>query len=354
MRGTLFCGALLTGLCCAAVSADDDAGEVYTDPEQAGVDYAFQGEYRGYQRALPTARSSEPIGLQVIARGDGKFDAVKYYGGLPGDGWWGGQSYSLSGELVDGVVPFYGDRYVIMIEDESGAVFDADGRMAGALTKVQRLSPTMHAPPPPGAIELFTEPADTSRWNGASTTEAGLLQAGCETAEAWGDFRLHAEFRLPFKPRATGQARGNSGFYLQGRYEVQVLDSFGLEGLANECGALYRTRAPDLNMCLPPLQWQTYDIVFRAPRFDDARVKLADARISVWHNGVLIHDDVRIPDKTGAGRSEGPEPFPTKLQDHGNPVVFRNIWLIPLDEPGAESWPEIPESTPPIPVAIVP
>lgn len=354
MHRILFFGVLLTGICSAVVAEDDDANAVYTDPDEAGVDFTIQGEYRGYQRALPTDRSSEPIGLQVIARGDGKFDAVKYYGGLPGNGWWGGQSFPLSGELVDGVVAFYGDRYVIVIENGGATVFDTDGRMAGTLTRVRRASPTMHAPPPPGAVALFTDPADTSRWNGASTTETGLLQAGCETADAWGDFRLHAEFRLPFKPHATGQARGNSGFYIQSRYEVQVLDSFGLEGLANECGALYRTRAPDLNMCLPPLQWQTYDIVFHSPRFDDAGVKIENARISVWQNGVLIQDDVEIPNKTGAGRPEGAQPLPTKLQDHGNPVVFRNIWLIPLNEPGAESWPEIRRRIPPIPVAIVP
>ena len=212
----------------------------------------------------------------------------------------------------------------------------------------------MNAPAPRGAIPLYSSGGDTSHWNGARTTESGLLQGGCETLDAYGDFRLHAEFRLPFKPHATGQERGNSGFYLQSRYEVQVLDSFGLEGLANECGALYRTQPPNLNMCLPPLQWQTYDIVFRAPRFDESGVKLQNAQISVWHNGIVVHDHFEIPNKTGSGRQEGPEPLPTKIQDHGNPVVFRNIWLIPLDEPDADAWPEIPGHARPLPVAITP
>ena len=152
--------------------------------------------------------------------------------------------------------------------------------------------------------------------------------AGTETTQTYTDFQLHAEFRLPFKPEARGQARGNSGFYLQSRYEVQVLDSFGLEGVENECGALYKTRRPDFNMCYPPLSWQTYDLDLTSPRFDAQGNKLADMRITVWQNGVMIHNNVEIPNKTGGGAQEGPTPLPTKLQDHGNPVVYRNIWLI--------------------------
>ena len=353
MRAVLICSTLLAGWwATVAIAADDAADEVYTDPEEAGVDFMFQGEYRGWQRALPTNRSSEPVGLQVIARGDGNFDAVKYYGGLPGSGWHGGDRFLLSGTLVDDVVQFFGERYTIVIEGGTADIFDADGRNAGTLTKARRGSPTLHAPAPPGAVPLFLDSADTSLWNGASITETGLLRAGCETADAYGDFRLHAEFRLPFKPHATGQARGNSGFYIQSRYEVQVLDSFGLEGLANECGALYRTQPPILNMCLPPLAWQTYDIVFQSPRFDDSGTKTRNARISVWHNGVTIHDDYELPNKTGNGRPEGPEPLPTKIQDHGNPVVFRNIWLISLDEPGVDAFPELPGDSRPLPLAV--
>lgn len=355
MRAVLF---LLTSLATmwttVGYAEDESDAEVYTDPAQAGVDFQYQGEYRGWQRSLPTDRSSEPIGLQVIARGDGHFDAVKFYGGLPGDGWWGGDRFLLSGELVDDVAQFIGDRYTIVVEPESASVYDEDGREAGRLAKVQRVSPTMNASPPPDAIRLFTEGGDLSHLKGAAVTESGLLQAGCETADAYRDFRLHAEFRLPFKPHATGQARGNSGFYLQSRYEVQVLDSFGLEGLANECGGLYKIKAPDVNMCLPPLQWQTYDLEFHSPRFDDAGMKVENARITVWQNGVLVQNDFRIPNKTGAGRPEGPKPLPTKIQDHGNPVVFRNIWLIPLEGSGTEGWPGIPGHAEPLPVALLP
>ena len=129
------------------------------------------------------------------------------------------------------------------------------------------------------------------------------------------------------KPR--GQARGNSGVYIQQRYEVQILDSFGLEGVENECGGLYTQTRPDLNMCLPPLAWQTYDIWFTPPQFDDDGKKTANARITALHNGYLIHHHREITAKTGGGKAEGPQPLPINLQDHGNPVMFRNIWIVP-------------------------
>jgi hypothetical protein len=128
-------------------------------------------------------------------------------------------------------------------------------------------------------------------------------------------------------PHARGQGRGNSGVYIQQRYEVQILDSFGLDGANNECGGLYKQQAPALNMCFPPLSWQTYDITFIAARFDAAGKKLSDARITVLHNGEPIHWQYALKDKTGGGKVEGPEALPILFQDHGNPVSFRNIWI---------------------------
>ena len=126
-----------------------------------------------------------------------------------------------------------------------------------------------------------------------------------------------------------GQGRGNSGVYLQARYELQVLDSYGLDGADNECGGIYKIARPSANMCLPPLEWQTYDISFRAARFDDAGNKTESARITVKHNGAIIHEDLELPKITGgAFAADESKPGGLMLQDHGNPVRFRNIWVV--------------------------
>ena len=151
---------------------------------------------------------------------------------------------------------------------------------------------------------------------------------GADLKPMFQDFNLHLEFMLPYMPAARGQARANSGVYLQSRYEVQVLDTFAIEPVNNGCGGLYRFRGPDVNMCLPPLVWQTYDIVFTAPRWAADGTKLENARISMWHNGVRIHKNVELPNKTGAGKPEEPTLLPIRLQNHGNPIRFRNIWII--------------------------
>lgn len=151
------------------------------------------------------------------------------------------------------------------------------------------------------------------------------------TAQRFGDFQLHLEFRTPFMPEARGQARGNSGVYLQGRYEIQVLDSYGLEGKDNECGGVYQVAAPAVNMCAPPGQWQTYDITFHAPRFDSSGNKTTNARVTVIHNGVVIHENLAIPAPTGGALDhQAHEPGSLMLQDHGDLVQFRNIWLVAL------------------------
>ncbi len=150
------------------------------------------------------------------------------------------------------------------------------------------------------------------------------------TKENYQDFRLHVGFNIPDSPTgAEGQARGNSGIYIQKRYEVQILDSSGIQPGTGECGAIYKTRAPDKNVCRKSGEWQSFDIFFRAPRWQNGK-KVENARITVLQNGVVIHNNVDIPNKTGAGQTEGPQPGPIKLQDHGAAVRFRNIWIVPL------------------------
>lgn len=196
-------------------------------------------------------------------------------------------------------------------------------------------------PPPAGAVVLF-DGKNLDGWvktDGKTPPEWKLLDGGIMEVNKGGimsrqkfdgPFRLHVEFRVPYMPKATGQARGNSGVYVQGRYEVQVLDSYGLQSKDNDCGGIYEIAAPRVNACKAPTVWQSYDIEFTPPKCQDGK-RFAFARMTVYHNGVKIHEDVEVTkDNTRAGLGGDPcTPGPIMLQDHGNPVQFRNIWLVP-------------------------
>jgi len=199
-------------------------------------------------------------------------------------------------------------------------------------------------PPPPacalaapaGAVVLF-DGHDTSAWvrrdgkpGGWPVEEGAMVSAGSDldTKQSFQDLVIHLEFMTePSPPSVKGQGRSNSGVYLQGRYEVQILDSYGVPPGPQGCGAIYLVRAPDTNACRKPGEWQSYDIVFTAARFDPAGMKIANARLTVRQNGVLIHPDAEVPDRTGHGDPEGPDPRPLRLQYHGNKVRFRNVWV---------------------------
>jgi hypothetical protein len=296
------------------------------DVAQADADFGLQGEFIGY--LAPPDQSWQQVGLQVVALGSGKFDAVLYAGGLPGAGWDGRTKEKLSGGREAAGTFLRGGGKALSLASGQAAVFTPEGRELGTLALIHRESPTTGAAPPSGATVLFNG-NNVDQFTGGKLAPDGTLLAGVLTKMPVHDFHMHLEFRTPYMPQARGQGRGNSGVYIQQRYEVQILDSFGLDGVDNECGGLYTQTAPSVNMCLPPLTWQTYDIWFTAAQWaSDGKTKVANARITVLHNGVPIHSRREITAKTGGGKVEGPEDFPINLQDHGNPVTFRNIWLV--------------------------
>ncbi len=313
-----------------AHASDSASRIVAVTPDEVDQDFAFQGEYRG--RVVGTFGPST-WGLQVVALGDGQFRAVQFDGGLPGAGAVLGRYTEFTGSREGNEVWLKAGSDQIRLAESRAEVLGASGTHRGTLEKIVRTSPTLGLAPPPNAITLFS--GGQTQFADAKLSPDGYLLSGVTTPMAVQDFHLHLEFRTPYMPHARGQQRGNSGVYIQRRYEVQILDSFGLEGLANECGGLYKQRAPQLNMALPPLTWQTYDIYFTAARWDSAGRKIAPAYITVFHNGIGIHYRQPIVDKTGAGQPEGPEPLPIHLQDHGDPVTFRNVWieLLPSTSP---------------------
>lgn len=324
-KRSLFLCALLATIPSAGVgfAAEPLAGATHVNRTDA--DFIFQGEFVGTVKA--DRSESQPLALQIRASGVGEFEAAQYLGGLPGERSRSGPEVRLTGKRTDDFLVLSGGSWVVLGHPEHCLLIDPNGKRVGRLDRVHRQSPTLGAEPPKDALVLF-DGSGGDQFDNARLTEDGMLMEGADVRPLVQDFNLHLEFLLPYMPTGRGQGRGNSGLYLQSRYEVQVLDSFAIDPGNNGCGSLYKFRAPDVNMCLPPLVWQTYDIVFTAPRWASDGTKLNRAKITVWLNGVKVHNDVELPDKTGAGKPEEPTLLPIRLQDHGNPVRFRNIWIV--------------------------
>lgn len=321
---------LLTSTLSAAHAQSHDGGSlVATDLSQVDEDFGFQGEFAGFSVLASEHGAWSNSGVQIVAQGGAQFLVVGYPGGLPGSGWNRRPVVRMEAHRSGSQLELAnGNR--LLFRGNAITVQTPQGLYAGRLSRINRYSPTLGLRAPANATVLF-DGHNTDAFKNAKMTPDGLLMVGTELKELYNDFTLHLEFRLPYMPYARGQGRSNSGVYIQSRYEVQILDSFGLTGEFNECGALYRQRKPDLNMCFSPLTWQTYDIDFRAARFDNSGQKTENARISLRHNGVYIHRNLDIVAKTGAGSKEGPNPLPIKFQNHRNPVVFRNMWIIDKD-----------------------
>ena len=315
---------ILSSLLTSAALAE---GPKYTDPKKTDADFAIQGEYQG---TLPLSEGDVKFGVQIIALGKGTFQAVAFWSGLPGDGWNGERKLEADGQMKDGKATFAFEQANCTVQNGVFTVVDLDGYEVGKFKRVERKSDTLGKKPPEGAVVLF-DGSNADAWENGRTTDDGLLMPGTQSKKKFADHDVHIEFRLPYQPEDRGQGRGNSGIYLQGRYEVQMLDSFGLESKDNECGGLYSVKSPDVNMCFSPLSWQTYDIKYAAAKYDDAGKLEANPRITVMHNGVLIHDNVELPGNrstTAAPNKPGPELGPVYLQDHGCPVRYRNIWVV--------------------------
>ena len=319
--------------------------KAYTDEASAGIEWQLMGDYQGAAGTTSAA--------QVLALGDGEFSvnmlAAFDKRSSKSDkavlavltGRLDGEKIELTGKASKG--PLAGTRWTATIEGSK-----LTGRYTGPksgtfeMKKLTRVSPTMGAKPPAGAVVLF-DGTGLDEWTGAGGKPLawevvdGIMQAvpgkgSVISKRKFTNHKVHVEFRSPFMPKARGQRRGNSGVYLLGRYEVQVLDSYALSGEDNECGGIYKVAAPRVNMCAPPLVWQTYDITFRAPSVKGGKV-VEPGRISVAHNGVTIHENVALRGGTKAALAGRAGPGGgLYLQDHRDPVQYRNIWVVELKE----------------------
>ena len=327
---------------------------LFTNPADAGPDFQVQGEYAG------NVGSGFPIGIQVIALGNHEFQGVVFSGGPSGGRLgrehrlphWGQDarrtdgppstaftangfkfaSSNFRGSIRDGV--FTGDAHTF-----HGRADDVEF----LLKKVLRRSPTLGAEPPAGAILLF-DGTGVEEWQDGRLVEDRTAGRGNDlpngssavSGSTWSS-------AAPSCRRLRGMKRGNSGVYVRREWEVQIVDSFGwhhenrkFERLSKfgRAGGIHEMVGPRINMSFPPLSWQTYDIDFTLARFDSAGKKISPATMTVRHNGVLIHDRVvlpRLPPEVDELKFKEGEPGPIYLQDHGNPVRYRNIWVVERD-----------------------
>lgn len=215
------------------------------------------------------------------------------------------------------------------------------------------IDPGETAAAPPSDAKVLFDGTDMSAWNGGEKWELkdgyGICKSGITTKESFGDCQLHLEFASPDVVKGKGQGRGNSGVYFMGKYEVQILDSYdNTTYFDGQCGAIYKQYPPLVNACRKPGEWQTYDIIFTAPRFNDDGSVKSKAALTVVHNGVVIQNHSVLQGGTfwhqPPAYSKHPERLPIHIQFHGNPVKFRNIWIRELAQGPAKEEVEATEA----------
>lgn len=357
---TLFALAVLALFMLAAVAPAQEytsQAELQEKSADDWRDYLIQGEYVYVQGPAIFA-------AQVIADGKGEFTLVGYPGGFPGCGWHekqvrivfkgkiddAGEFVNFTAHHMENKEDYQKELPIPEREKETAAKLDVKQRKVaftspGKPDRVarrfdKRVSPTLGLKAPEGATVFYdglTEDAVNTDMivdcKGVNEATGGLWpDMKTKPLEFGVPYRAHIEFMLSFMPNARGQGRANSGVYLDENYECQVLDSFGLRGENNECGGFYQIARPAFNACLQPLVWQTYDIDFAPAVYDEDGKKVENARVTVWHNGLKIHDDLELPGATGGGRGEKPEPRGIYFQGHGNKVQYRNIWVAYADD----------------------
>jgi len=329
---------IMTGLVAAGLAGEPCRGGERPDRRADKPDDGIMGEYVGTCRV--DGKRSEAM-ARVIGEGNGTYRVRLFtshawaskFGELTGTA--DGKRVALAGDLGGA------EAKGTLEGGEALVVESAKGEFSGKYTV--RTSPTEGQKPPPGAVVLLPYEAGkkptldewtNQEWQPMDDGSVLVQGGGNVSKREYGSVRLHVEFRCPYQPKARGQGRGNSGVYLHGKYEIQVLDSFGLKGEGNEAGGIYGVSKPKVNPALPPTRWQTYDITFRAPKLDaDGAVTKPPVFEKVLFNGVLIQENVEVRKTTTAGmKGKVREVGPLMLQDHGNAVRFRNIWYVPLKD----------------------
>lgn len=306
---------------------------------------SYIGTYEGGYRAI--GRAELPATGIVVSEGPGLYrTTVQFREAAPAEGF---QQLELHGGVAGMRVTFLGYSNSAYWHGEVAEgkllITRGDEHYGGQfeLKLTEHHSPTEGQAPPKGAVVLLPfeegKPSNLDAWKNKEwkvlpdgSVQVASGKGANYTVQQFGDMQMHIEFNLPHLPLAFGQGRANSGIYIQNRYELQILDSFGVLVSAGDCGAFYQLSTPRVNANFPPERWQTYDVTFRAPRLDSGGTQREPAKVTVLLNGVSIQEDLVLEHPSPGGAEKPAEKDCIQIQDHGNPIRFRNAWVAELKE----------------------